>query len=134
MGRRISSLTGTQSEVDFTVTQIGPTGAAIGSSDAPIYINPAQNTYQLASSQSLASGANTTAVTGVIGASYIWNVVGTFTTGTVSLQSLGSDGSTWQTVATVSASGNVGVVIGNNASVRLLGAVATTTALSSSLS
>lgn len=106
-------------------TQVGADGVSNG-----------LRTYQLASAQSLASGANTTPVTGVVGGSYIWNVVGTFSGGSaVALQTLASDGVTWMTVGSpVTASGNVGVVIGNNASVRLLGSVATTTSLSSSLS
>lgn len=128
---------GVQGQVDFTVALVGNAGtpAPTGSAADPIYFNPAQNVYQLATAQSLASAATTTPVTGIIGGSYIWNTVGTYSGGSqVILQSLGSDGATWQNVATMSASGSAGVVIGNNASVRLLGAVATTTALSSSLS
>ena len=103
--------------------------------DHPLPVREAGATYQLATNQTLASAGTTTPVTAILGDSYVWNVVGTFSGGsTVSLQALGSDGATYQTIATVSASGNTGVVLGNNASVRLLGAVASTTALSSSIS
>ncbi|TCS14554.1 hypothetical protein [Caulobacter sp. BK020] len=110
--------------------------------DHPLITRADPTVYQLATNQSLASGANTSAVDGVPGASYLWDVQGSFAGGsTVSLQYLKSDGATWAiatkpdgTPATVSASGIVGVVLGGNASVRLLGAVATTTNLYSSLS
>jgi len=84
-------------------------------------------TYQLASNQSLTAqtgtsanpttGSTTTPVTGVAGGSYLWDAQ--FTGTSVTLQSLGSDGVTWRDVATRTTSGTTGVVIGQNASVRL---------------
>jgi len=84
-------------------------------------------TYQLASNQSLTAqagtsanptaGSTTTPVTGVAGGSYLWDAQ--FTGTSVTLQSLGSDGVTWRDVATRTTPGTTGVVIGQNASVRL---------------
>jgi len=132
---------GVQGQVDFTTTLIDvTTGAAApsGSSSAPMYVNFAQNTYQLASNQSLTTATPTTPVTGIIGASYVWNVAQATTFGGFSLvlESLDSapGSTTYQTIATVTAPGSVGVVIGNNATVRLRAVGGTITALSSNLS
>ncbi len=97
------------------------------------------NTYQLASAQTLAAGANTTPVTIPAGnsASYGWDYVFGGTSPSLKLQSLGADGTTWLDVATVTASGQQGVVIftgSGGAQVRLLNAGANSiTGLSSRL-
>lgn len=80
--------------------------------------NPTSNqTYTLANNATIAATSGTTPVTGVQGGSYIWDVQ--FTGTSVTLQALGSDGSTWRDVATRTSSGTTGVVIGQGASVRL---------------
>lgn len=82
----------------------------------------------------IASAGTTTPVPNVLGGSYIWTTTGTFSGGsTIALQALGPDATTWVTVATATASGSTGVVLGNNATVRLLGSVASTTGVNSSL-
>jgi len=75
------------------------------------------NSYQLASNQTIAATTGTTPTTSIQGGSYLWDVQ--FTGTSVTLQSLGSDGVTWRDVATRTTSGTTGVVIGQNASVRL---------------
>lgn len=111
----------------------------------PVYlINPADGSryassgagavYQLATNQNLASGAFTTPVAGIAKGNYIWDV--SFTgAGTIKLQSLGADGSTWRDVASMTAPGTFAgeIAIGGNATVRLL-AGAAFTAVSSSIS
>lgn len=140
MGRRIPSLTGTQSEVDFTVAILGADGAIppSGSSTSPMYFNPAQNTYQLASNNTLTSGGGVTAaVTGIIGGGYILTVQGTFAAGSsVQLQTLGPDGTTYISVGTAITATNSSqtFAIGNNATVRLINSgSANVTALYASL-
>lgn len=73
--------------------------------------------YTLANNATIAATSGTMPVTGVQGGSYIWDVQ--FTGTSVTLQALGSDGSTWRDVATRTSSGTTGVVIGQGASVRL---------------
>ena len=73
--------------------------------------------YTLAAAISLAATTGGTSVTGVQTGSYIFAAV--FTGTSVKLQALGPDGSTWVDVATQTGSGQQGVVLGNNASVRL---------------
>lgn len=110
-------------------------GQVAGTSGNPTIVQDNQVNYQLATATSLANGANTTPVTGVLSGAYVWNVVGTFSGGsTVILEALGSDGATYQTVDTATAPGSRGVTMGSNATVRLKGGVATTTGLSSNLS
>lgn len=75
------------------------------------------STYTLANNATISATSGTTPVTGVQGGSYIWDVQ--FTGTSVTLQALGSDGSTWRDVATRTTSGTTGVVIGQGASVRL---------------
>jgi hypothetical protein len=75
------------------------------------------NVYQLATNATIAATTGTASTTGVQGGSYLWDVQ--FTGTSVVLQALGSDGTTWRNVATAAASGTVGVVIGQNATLRL---------------
>lgn len=89
--------------------------------------------YQLATNATIAVTTGTAPVTGVQGASYLWDVQ--FTGTSVTLQALGSDGTTWRDVATRTTSGTTGVVIGQGASVRLYNPNGTSdTAVYSSLS
>ena len=69
----------------------------------------------------LLSNAATTgaAVSATAGGSYIWTAAGTFGGATVKLQALGPDGQTWLDVAALSAPGSTGVVVGEDASVRV---------------
>jgi hypothetical protein len=87
---------------------------------------------------SLAAGANTTPQTVTTTASYGWSYIFGGTTPSLKLQALGADGSTWQDVATVTASGAQGIGVfagGGGASVRLFNAGANPiTGLTSSLS
>jgi hypothetical protein len=93
------------------------------------------STYTLASAiASLAPGATTTPITGVTGASYIWAYQFAGTTPSLVIETLGPDGTNYQTVATVTASGQQGIVLGQNSTVRLRNAGANAiTTLSSSL-
>lgn len=76
-----------------------------------------------------------TAVTGVVGGSYIWSVAGTFGGATVKLQALGPDGSTYLDVpsASMTAVGQLGVAIGANATLKVVVTGGTPSALYSSL-
>lgn len=96
---------------------------------------PSNNTYTLASNQTLAGNASTTPVTGVQGGSYIWAYQFGGTTPSLVLETLGPDGVTYQAVGSaVTASGQTGVVIGQNATVRLRNTTGNSiTGLSSSL-
>jgi hypothetical protein len=73
--------------------------------------------YQLATNATIAATTGTASTTGVQGGSYLWDVQ--FTGTSVVLHALGSDGTTWRNVATATTSGTVGVVIGQNATLRL---------------
>lgn len=75
--------------------------------------------YTLYPGGTLAASTAATAVTGVAGGSYVWSYQFGGTTPSLVLESLGPDGVTYQTIATVTASGTQGVVIGNNATVRV---------------
>lgn len=110
---------------------------------AGVYVGPeSQNIYQLATLATGAVGVPTAPVSGILGGSYMWDVQGTFAGGgVITLQFLKSDGVTWATAKTpagvdaaMTASGVMGVVMGSNASVRLMPTVANTTVLSSNLS
>ena len=96
---------------------------------------PYQPTYQLASNITLAGSAATTPITAVTGGSYVFDARFGGTTPSLNLQALGADGVTWVNVgAALTAGGNVGVVIGQGASVRILNNTANSiTALSASL-
>lgn len=75
-------------------------------------------TYELASNIALAATTGGTPVASVAGGSYVFTPI--FTGTSVKLQALGPNGSTYVDVATVATSGTpTGVVIGNNATVRL---------------
>lgn len=73
--------------------------------------------YQLASNIALGATTGTTPTAAVDGGSYLWDAQ--FTGTSITLQALGSDGATWRDVATRTTSGTTGVVIGQNATVRL---------------
>jgi hypothetical protein len=79
--------------------------------------NAGGNVYQLATNATIPATTGTASTTGVQGGSYLWDVQ--FTGTSVVLQALGSDGTTWRNVATATTSGTVGVVIGQNATLRL---------------
>lgn len=91
--------------------------------------------YTLASNASIASGAGGDAITGVKAGSYIWSLTGTFGGATISLEALGPDGVTYVSVtgASLTANGEKGVVIGENATLRLKSTGAASSALYSSL-
>lgn len=72
--------------------------------------------FTLASNVAIAATSGTTPVT-VGGGSYILDAQ--FTGTSVKLQALGADATTWRDVATLAASGSIGVVLGAGASVRL---------------
>lgn len=115
---------GNQKQVLF-VTGMDPNGNALG------------QTYQLATSlASLASGGTTGDTAGIAGGSYIWAYQLGGTSPSLVLEALGPDGSTWITIATVTATGQQGVVLGNAARVRLRNGSGSNaiTGLSSSLS
>jgi hypothetical protein len=101
-----------QQQVAEPVVQVDASGLTLG------------QTYTLASNvASLASGASTTPVTGLQGGSYIFDAQFAGTSPSLKLQVLGSDGTTWRDVgAALTAPGSASVVIGGNASVRLLNA------------
>jgi hypothetical protein len=120
-------------------------GNTAGSSSNPIRTASAQMAYQLAGTPqgagaSLANGSNTSPVA-VPGGSYIWSYQFSGTT-TLTLQVLGPDGVTWTNftpAATATATGQQGVVLGNNPNnvpnVRILNSGANpATALFSALS
>jgi hypothetical protein len=92
--------------------------------------------YTLASAiASLAGNTATTSVSAVDSGSYVWSYVLGGTTPSLILQTLGPDGTTWQNVATVTASGSQVVTIPSSATVRLLNNTANAiTGLSSKLS
>lgn len=94
------------------------------------------NVYILAGpNATLTAGSPGTTVTGVAGGYIVWAYQFTGTAPSLVLESLGPDGTNWQTVATVSASGTTAIYFGANSSVRVRNAGANSiTALSSSLS
>ena len=85
------------------------------SAASPLPTYAAGATYALLSNASATGGA----VGGVRGGAYIWTSVGTWNAATATLQSLGPDGVTWLDVDTLTANGRKGVVIGENATVRV---------------
>lgn len=88
----------------------------------------------LASNMAIAAGGNTVAVPAIARGTYVWDA--TFTgTGPLRLQALGSDGTTWRDIATLSATGTLAgeVRTGANATLQLASANALT-AVSSVLS
>lgn len=105
-----------------------------GTQSNPTVTQQSQDVYTLASNQAIAAAGTTTPVTGIKRNVYVWDAQFTGA-GTLSLQSLGSDGATWRTVATMTSSGALAgeVRVGANASMRLQ-ASAAFTAVSSSLS
>ncbi len=70
----------------------------------------------------------------VVGASYEWCSTGTFGGATLALMALGPDGATYMQIATQSAPGCTGVVLGQNAQVKVTVAGGSPSALYSSLS
>lgn len=116
----------------------GSPSSTSGTTANPTVTQQAQNTYTLASNvASLAAQTGTTPVTGVKSGVYVWDAQFTGT-GPLVLQSLGSDGVTWRTVASLDASGASagGIRIGANAQVRVFNnhATAAVTSVYSSLS
>jgi len=83
---------------------------------------PYQPTYTLPGSPvTIAGSGNAAFAANVTGGSYIFNAVFGGTTPSLKLQSLAADGVTYQDVGTaLTASGSVGVVVGQNATLRLL--------------
>lgn len=75
------------------------------------------STYQLASNQPVTSNSGSTPVTKINGGSYIFDAQ--FTGTSIQLQTLGADGTTWRTLATLNSSGSTGVVLGGNSTARL---------------
>lgn len=76
--------------------------------------------YTLASNAALGATTGSATAVGIIGGSYIFSAI--FTGTSVALQTLGADATTWVALsppAVLTGSGSVGVVIGNNAAVRL---------------
>ncbi len=96
-----------------------------------------QQTYTLATSQVIPAGGNSTPVTVSISATYGWSYILSGTSPSVTLQVLGPDGTTWQTVGSpVTASGMQGVVIfagAAGASVRLLNSGSNSVTITSKL-
>lgn len=84
---------------------------------------------------SLLAGATATGnPVSVTGGRYIWAIqAGTWNGATATLQVLGPDGSTYQTVATATADTNVNVLIGEGASMKVAISVATPTNVNSTL-
>ncbi len=83
----------------------------------------------------LAATTGTTPIAGVVGGVYVWDAQ--FTGTSLQLQSLGADGTTYRTVATLNAAGTFAgeVRVGRNATLRLYNPNGTAlTAVSSSLS
>lgn len=98
--------------------------ATTDSSGKQMYVQAfqmASNTYQLATSvSSLAAGASTGQTAGIAAGSYVWSYVLGGTSPQLKLEYLGPDGATWiQLGTTATANGSQGVVIGDNATVRL---------------
>jgi len=80
----------------------------------------ASSTFTMASNVPLGATTGATPVTGIAGGSYIFSAI--FTGTSVALQTLGPDGLTWMALsppAVLTGSGSMGVVLGNNATVRL---------------
>jgi hypothetical protein len=106
-----------------TLTAQVVTSATGGTAAAPTYTQDVQNTYTLASNASLAAGTTnaTTPVSGIKGGSYIFAYQFTqAATVSLILEALGPDGTTYQTISSLSAtSGTVGIVLGENSTVRL---------------
>lgn len=87
-------------------------------SDFPVLRNRNNPSVQLASN--IAASGPTAAAVGLGAGSYVWSAIAANWNGaTASLQSLGPDGSTWVTIDTLTANGTKGVVIGENAVVRI---------------
>lgn len=120
----LADTTGSGTSSILKVQQVGADGFATSGSPAT-----------LASNVTLAAGASTTPVTGIAGASYVWAYQFGGTTPSLVLEALGPDGTNYQTVATVTASGTQGIVLGSNSTVRLRNSGANSiTGLYSSLS
>jgi hypothetical protein len=111
-----------------------PTGKLCTSSSGS---SAAQQTYTLASAQLITAGSNSTPVTVTTSATYGWSYILSGTSPSVTLQVLGPDGTTWQTVGSpVTASGMQGVVIFAGvagASVRLLNSGSNSVTITSKL-
>ena len=80
------------------------------------------------------ASATGSAVGPVVGASYEWCSTGTFGGATLALQALGPDGATYMQIASQTAAGCTGVVLGQNAQVKVTVTGGSPTALYSSLS
>lgn len=112
----------------MAVVSITSTGAEAG-----------QESYALANAVTLAAQGASAPIAGVRRGVYVWDAQWTGA-GSLQLQSLGADGVTWRTVATLAAPGVLAgeVRVGANATLRLFnanaGGGASFTALSSTLS
>ena len=93
----------------------GDTLSVIEASDLPAGGGGGGGPYTLLSNAS-ASGSP---VVGIVGGSYVWSCTGTFAGATLTLQTLGPNGSTFVTVATMTSASNTGVVIGTNATAKV---------------
>lgn len=84
--------------------------------------------YDLASNASLTSGIGSTPVEHIASGSYLWALVaGAWNSSTIKLQYLGPDEATWLdakdsagNTAQMTANGQLGVVVGGNATLRLV--------------
>ena len=76
------------------------------------------------------TGAATSALTG---GTYLWQYQGTFGGTTLTLESLGPDGSTYQTVATATAAGQTPILVGQGDILRVTVTGGTPSALYSAL-
>lgn len=88
---------------DGTLAQIGATGAGY-SSEVALLTNAST------------TGSPTAALTG---GTYLWQYQGTFGGATLTLQSLGPDGSTYQTVASATAAGQTSILVGQGDILRV---------------
>lgn len=98
----------TQASVEARTQRVSPT---LG-----LPIAPVQTAYTLLSNAT-ATGAS---VPGVVGGSYIWSITSTgWNVATATLQALGPDGVTWVDILAKTANFTGGVVVGNNATLRV---------------
>lgn len=100
------------------VRVVVPNSNGIGFSDGVA----SGSSYQLAGTvggtgDTLAGNTGSNPVSNVVGGSYVFDVQLTGTS--VRLEALASDGITWRTIYTATTSGSTGVVLGQNATVRV---------------
>lgn len=102
---------------DFRVTLTDGAGAALTALG-----DDTTTVRSLANNVAIAAGATTTPVANIPGGTYILTVQGAFGVGTISIESLGPDGVNYvaaNPAVALTATGSVGVVIPNSATVRL---------------